>query len=181
MSELSNALVEMPITAECKFIKFEPGPAKVDGLSNYDHSFGTYHWLVTLRLNGQSMTIPYSTGTGHCVEPGESHSYTYRGVSGFSRAPKGWRYDRSVDAVAFRKAWFADKRSARVPELADVVGCLLSSSSGAEQAFEQWASDLGYDTDSRKAYDTWQACRNEQLGLRVLFGSDYDRLLGLEH
>lgn len=127
------------------------------------------------------MTTPYSTGTGHCVEPQGSHTYNLGGRTLPARAPKNWRDDRAIDAVSFRKAWFADKRSARTPELADVIGCLLSCSSGAEQSFEAWASDLGYDTDSRKAYEIWQAERGNQLGLRVLFGSDYDRLCGLQH
>lgn len=182
MSELSQALAELPLTAECKFIEFKPefsAEGKNKTIESYER--GQYHWTVTLRLNGKSVTTRYSTGTGHCIEPGESHSYTYRGVSGFSRAPKNWRSDHSGDAVAFRKYWFADKRSARAPDLADVVSCLFADASGAEESFEDWCASLGCDTDSRRAHDTWQACRNTALDLRVLFGNDYDRLSRLEH
>ena len=37
------------------------------------------------------------------------------------------------------------------------------------QSFEDFCADLGYDTDSRKAEKTWQACKVTAVGLSQLF------------
>lgn len=45
------------------------------------------------------------------------------------------------------------------PELADVMASLVGDAQGIEgRTFEEWASDYGYDTDSRKAHATYEAC-----------------------
>lgn len=66
------------------------------------------------------------------------------------------------------------------PTLADVLDCLASDASGHDNAnsFEDWASDYGYDTDSRKAEKTWRAIQrsSEQLK-RTLGESAYEELL----
>ena len=49
--------------------------------------------------------------------------------------------------------WFPAK-----PKAADVLACLLSDASNADQPFEDWAADLGYNSDSREAYRTWETC-----------------------
>lgn len=42
------------------------------------------------------------------------------------------------------------------PTARDVLQCLLSDTSGLDGSFEEWAANYGYDTDSRKAYATFQ-------------------------
>lgn len=44
------------------------------------------------------------------------------------------------------------------PSYDDVVHCLLIDSNALEQDFEEWASEYGYDADSRKAYKIWEEC-----------------------
>lgn len=44
------------------------------------------------------------------------------------------------------------------PTSATVLHSILLDSEACGQSFESWADDLGYDTDSRKAFDTYQAC-----------------------
>lgn len=58
------------------------------------------------------------------------------------------------------------------PTVEDVLDCIAADCSGALNArgFEDWASEYGYDPDSRKAEDTYRAC---QIQLR-----DIERLLG---
>lgn len=60
-----------------------------------------------------------------------------------------------------------------VPELADVLGCIVIDSSAIEQSFEDWASEYGYDTDSRKAEAIYEACKENGYRLRKLLGSQY--------
>lgn len=56
------------------------------------------------------------------------------------------------------------------PKLADVVHSLLSDGAAFfdGQSFEQWAGDFGYDTDSRKAEETYRAC--DAIGRQLIRG-----------
>ena len=66
------------------------------------------------------------------------------------------------------------------PTLAEVLDCLASDASGVDnaQSFEEWASEYGYDTDSRKAEKTYNICRQQAQELKALLDRDaYDQLL----
>lgn len=63
------------------------------------------------------------------------------------------------------------------PDAAGVMECLLSDASSADQDFEEWCSDLGESTDSRRAHATWEACRRTSLRLRRLLGDDFERFV----
>jgi hypothetical protein len=67
----------------------------------------------------------------------------------------------------------------REPEAADVLDCLASDAAGIENAtnFEDWASEYGYDTDSRKAHRTYQACHRQADKLSKFLGDSYETLL----
>jgi hypothetical protein len=56
------------------------------------------------------------------------------------------------------------------PDIEDVMYSLLSDTSNVDgYSFEEWASDLGMDTDSRKAEKMFKACQDTLLQLRLLF------------
>jgi len=64
------------------------------------------------------------------------------------------------------------------PTVEDVMSCLLLDASGVDQArdFEDWASDYGYDTDSRKAEKIYNDCRESAEDLDAFLydgGTDY--------
>ena len=66
------------------------------------------------------------------------------------------------------------------PTLAEVLNCLASDASGVDNArsFEEWASEYGYDLDSRKAERTYQICKKQAQDLKALLGQDaYNQLL----
>ena len=44
------------------------------------------------------------------------------------------------------------------PKVHDVVASLFSDARGADEPFEAWCDDLGYDSDSRKAFKTYEVC-----------------------
>lgn len=62
------------------------------------------------------------------------------------------------------------------PTVRDVLECLLSDASGVanSESFEDWCGDYGYDTDSRKAERTYNACVEQTESLRQLLGDDFD-------
>ena len=55
------------------------------------------------------------------------------------------------------------------PTAAEVLYCLLSDASATGQCFADWASDFGYDTDSRKALAIYEACCATGVALRDVF------------
>jgi hypothetical protein len=66
------------------------------------------------------------------------------------------------------------------PEVEDVLDCLASDSSSVENAkgFEDWAREFGYDTDSRKAEKTYDACQDQAVKLCKFLGRElYEELL----
>ena len=56
------------------------------------------------------------------------------------------------------------------PQAADALDSLKADASSAADDFESWADDYGYDTDSRKAYATWEACRKVRRDLIAFLG-----------
>ena len=70
--------------------------------------------------------------------------------------------DRSL-TVPFSGGALAFSRSGGVPTVADVLDCLASDAATVEDGptFAEWADELGYDPDSRKAEATYNACREQ--------------------
>ena len=66
------------------------------------------------------------------------------------------------------------------PTLEDVLDSLLSSTRDvADRTFEDWCADFGYDTDSRAAEKTFNACRDLRPHVVRLLGNRYDELAAL--
>ena len=60
------------------------------------------------------------------------------------------------------------------PTMWKVLSCLFSDADSAGESFESWASDMGMDTDSRKAEKTYKACQSIAKRLDALFGSNLE-------
>lgn len=71
-------------------------------------------------------------------------------------------------------------REGREPELKEVILALLNDSQAGELSFEDFCSHCGYDTDSRRAYATWEVCGRTREKLGVLFSPDEIDLLEVE-
>ena len=59
------------------------------------------------------------------------------------------------------------------PVLQDVLHALVSDADCAIDTFEDFCGNLGYDTDSRKAPETYLACQDNGNRLRKALGNDY--------
>jgi hypothetical protein len=68
------------------------------------------------------------------------------------------------------------------PNTFDAAHCVLSDASGFEnsQGFEDWASDYGYDTDSRDAEDIYRATERVHRNIMRLLGDDYTTLVYMD-
>lgn len=63
------------------------------------------------------------------------------------------------------------------PEAYTVLDCLLSDASSADQSFEDWCSDYGYDVDSRKAERTYKSIQAQTKRLQRFLEEDYETFL----
>ena len=68
------------------------------------------------------------------------------------------------------------------PETFDAAYCILSDASGVENAwdFEDWASNYGWDTDSRKAERIYRACQAVARNVKRLLGDDLAELIYMD-
>jgi hypothetical protein len=62
---------------------------------------------------------------------------------------------------------------AEVPTVESVLECLFLDAEACHSCFEDWCSECGYDTDSRKAEETYKACVQNGLKLRKALGRNY--------
>lgn len=67
----------------------------------------------------------------------------------------------------------------KAPDTATVLNCLISDAGSVEDAssFAEWASELGYDPDSRKAEKIFKACKRGQVHLKRFLGVHYEDFL----
>jgi hypothetical protein len=106
-----------------------------------DWDAGAFHFACTIRRGRESYALTYSMGSGH-------------GKKAWSDVKGDWRIIPPT------------------PDVASVLDSLRSDAQSTDNArdFEDWASDLGYDTDSRKAETTWRACVECARKLRFMLG-----------
>lgn len=67
----------------------------------------------------------------------------------------------------------------KAPELPDVLDCMASDSATVENArgFEDWAGELGYETDSRAHEKIYKAVQRQRDKLKAFLGDEYETLL----
>lgn len=138
------------------------------------------NWRITLlqqHLDGKAKPIlecDYSAGIGHCpcVKTKDRAIGSWR-VPGYSldearaiefETEKGKPYSANLN-------WAKPGSKLIVPDRLDVIHSLLSDGDAIEyRGFEDWAANFGYDTDSRKAEETYRACLDIGLKLRSALG-----------
>jgi hypothetical protein len=69
-------------------------------------------------------------------------------------------------------AWVKEYVKPVAPFAADVLFCLLLDAQGAEQNFNDWCGDFGYDADSIKAFKTYQACSDTLTRVRAFLSHE---------
>lgn len=162
------------LTMACEFVPLSQS-------RNKGEKSPTLNWKIAIKkrrasagkwVDGDELTIlttDYSAGCGHCP------AYKAVVVGG------------AVHVGNVRRAWIADecetgratyiglgigpKGAPILPDLDSVLWSLAMDYSVIDAGgFESWASELGYDTDSRKAEATYRACLDIALALRAALG-----------
>jgi hypothetical protein len=146
----------------------------------------TLNWRVTLRKQiggiGSEMgpvkqydiiTTDYSAGCAHCP----SYKFTYEGGSTHRNNQRdqntAWECENGLQVRKDKHTpeMRAGKTIPLIPDLADVLYSLSMDADVLDSgSFENWASELGYDTDSRKAESIYRACLDIALKMRAALG-----------
>lgn len=121
-------------------------------------------WQVTIEYKGKQIKSDYSTGIGHL----QGYKHTWGQKLNYA------------DRMAIRGALMTGRgdcenvhMKVKKPTLDDVMYCLVSDSDALQyDTFEEWAGDTGYDSDSRKAEEIYNACRKIGSELKKAFGVD---------
>lgn len=137
---------------------FEFGATRVESVAGRWDSLAEFNRDLP-RLAHDSLNGPggfdFYTGLGHRTPAPETRE---------DRGPMSARFARQV----------ADDRLKRgkpvIPKAASVPHSLVSDADAIGQSFNDWAGDLGYDTDSRKALETFLACQENGVKLRRILG-----------
>ncbi len=146
----------------------------IEPISERSGGFGdAAHYRITL-VSTRTWSIEYSMGWG-CFDVDKL-------VKAAKRAANVWDHDAKDMAGYIRRgtrltaagAASADLIKHTVkqmyqPEIVDVVCSLLTDAQGSDQDFKDWAGDLGYDDDSIKALNGWEACNDIRRNLNATF------------
>lgn len=93
---------------------------------------------------------------------------------------RSWRVTLGYQGRTFSFDFWQGAAHFNPPTAADCLDCLLSDASAAEQTFEDWCSDIGENSDSRKAEQTWKQCAKLGRKLKTLLGDHYAAFMQAE-
>lgn len=146
---------------------------------NADAKHKSLNWHVRVTRNGVTIAADYTQGIAH--------------VPGYQTLPRTLYFERlqqEYDNIS-ETGKYPDKPTHKhvhehgtrldinpmyrvlplpSPDLADVLYTLVSDATDAP--YDYWCGDYGYDTDSRKAFDTYQTCVDIGFKLRRMLGDD---------
>lgn len=131
------------------------------------------NWKIKLAKNGRDfLTTDYMQGNGYC----QAYKAEAKELGDRDSLMRAEAIKLECETGKLYRVWpgggvgVSDKRTPP-PRLADVLYSLASDADAIDAGgFEQWAGDLGYDTDSRKAEAIYRQCLETALKLRSALG-----------
>lgn len=168
-------------------VEYEAEFVPISQSRNADGKWLSLNWKIKLGrkrgdLTGWQLITDYGQGIAHA--PGYEHSWNQSGhqTEYFKIVAEKGRTAGVLPKLSNGKVdWYEAKdfhgyktgkwRPIPPPLLRDILYSLISDSDVIDYAgFEDWAGNFGYETDSRKAEETYKACMDIALKLRALIG-----------
>lgn len=120
--------------------------------------------IVFTAQNHKEFVTEFRTGLGHRINLKNSFGFTaYK-----TQADKL----KQVTGMASACVKINDCAYAITPTQASVLYCLLSDAECGNDTFDGFCSNMGYDTDSRKALETYLACQETNTKLNKFFSRE---------
>lgn len=140
-----------------------------------DDEWKADHFFYTLNTSRRHMSGYFSKGIGlreySVAAARKAGLFNVHKFKQGTRMPSRW----VVADVSYKAAFVPVP-----PTLTEILDSLALDASGIEGArtFEEWASDYGFDVDSRKAMKSYKTTKRQAEKLRALLGAAaYDTLL----
>lgn len=167
--QINQELTNMGLTLTAEFVPFSRSRnAKKDPKIN-DYSI---NWIVTIQRNNKTLTTDYMQGIGHLPENIGSvfGTVTIDQAKNIKTACETGKY--------FPGGGQFIQKALKQPSLTDVIWSLsLDSDVLNYGSFEDWASEFGYDADSRQAEKIYNECMKIALKFKQLFtGAEIEKL-----
>ena len=162
--EIKALIDSMGLTLDAVFVPFSQS-------RNAKGKYKSLNWKVTLRRDGREvLTADYSAGCAHAP----SYKQHFGRPTNNSRDRElmvEWECEHGYPArgVGFGTKVYggSNAKNAILPDSCDVLHSLVLDADVLEhRGFEYWASNFGYDTDSRKAEAIYRACLDLALKLK---------------
>jgi len=119
---------------------------------------------------GQYQQFDYFTGIG--CGPQMSETDLMRNFPLVANVPKHNRRNLIDKTLMPRVALMAAIKAKWTPDPIEILWAVARDGDALDQTFEDWASDFGYDTDSRKAEKIYRACQDNALRLKKILSTD---------
>lgn len=151
--------------------------------SDDDWNDTAYHFKVTIKHGNATHELFYSMGCGHSTYKARKGRSIYAQRNGHGFGVRQWEIDQyKKSSHKNASIWIVKNTKPKAPDVASVVDSLRCDSDVLNYStFEDWADCFGYETDSRKAEKTYQACIQSAVQVRALFGpSLFEELLNCE-
>lgn len=154
----ADAIASLGLTVESVFVPFSQSRNKAE-------KNPSLNWVVTVKRNGRDVIkTDYSAGMGHC--PGYKQGNSVANMVAKHECETGRKAKIDMTGKAY-----SPQGAPILPDAVSVIYSLVMDSSVLDAGgFENWAGDLGYDTDSRSAESTYRACLDIALKMRGAIG-----------
>ena len=159
------------LSLDCEFVPFTRSKHCVDKSASWlkKPNWPSINWDCVLRANGRTVLhTDYAQGIGHIPGYNSSAPLSVFAAGVIAEAIQTGRVD------GHRHPQIAKPGMLLPPSLEDVMYSLLLDGSPDFDAmsFDDWCGDYGYDTDSRKAEQTYKQCLEIGQQLRGALGGD---------
>lgn len=166
---LTALMTEHAITVDAVFVPWsksrnaKPKPAIADRSLN---------WRVTLKRNGHDVyASDYSAGIGHCPSYKQGRMTTDMASAITFETEHGKRAFVTASFGVVAAGAFGGKTKPIIVDAVDVLSSFLLDAEAIDYpTYDDWASNFGYDVDSRKGEAIYRVCLACGLALRAHLG-----------
>ena len=151
------------------------------GIKTDEKGWKHFVWIAT--LNG--VDIEYKTGLGHAKSPYtlDAARCIKSSIFGKPKPKSGYLLmniskEQAQDMLSIfnmsRTLWNAERLDCiyiKIPKVREILNSLVMDYTCAQDTFEDFCSNMGYDTDSRRALETYLACQESGHKLRKIMKS----------
>ncbi len=118
------------------------------------------------------MTKVTSTITSGCQKPQSD-------LDDWQKEATGWTVELAYQGRTMTLDYFTGSAVAEITT-ADVLSCVLVDVQCLDEGFENWAAELDYDNDSRRAERVYNALKAQSAKLATMLGDDFESFLTLD-